>query len=92
MSRRAWATNEITKILNATIGATDPVGDSSIDPTIEDNLKTLIDITNWCMDGLYSAARFRKSHYRSMADIGERAYASLLEYKDWINGVENELK
>ena len=89
---RKWETNEITKLIDAMVGCTDPVGDSATDKTIEDNLKTLIDVTNWCLDGLYSAARFRKSQYRSMSDIGERAYASLLEYKDWTTAIEEELK
>lgn len=91
MNERKFEVNEITKILNMMIGGTEPYGDSSIDERIEINVKTLIDVINWCLDGIYYAARHRKSQYKSMMDIGERAYAALLEWKEWIAAVEEEL-
>ena len=83
--------NEITKMVDLMIGRTDPAGDSAIDHEREENLKKLIDLVNWCLDGVYDAARHRKSFEGSVRDIGERAYSSLLEWKEWISGIEEEL-
>lgn len=91
MGERTFETNEITKLMNVMIGGTEPYADSAIDEKIDSNLRTLIDVINWCLDGMYDAARYRKSEYRSARDIGERAYASLLQWKDWITAVEEEL-
>lgn len=91
MGERTFETNEITKLMNVMIGGTEPYADSAIDEKIDSNLRTLIDVINWCLDGMYDAARYRKSEYRSAMDIGERAYASLLQWKEWIEGVEEEL-
>ena len=83
--------DEITKMVDLMIGRTDPAGDSAIDHDREENLKKLIDLVDWCFDGMYDAARHRKSFERSVRDIGERAYAAMLEWKEWISGVEEEL-
>lgn len=88
---RKFECKEITKVIDALIGATDPVADSTIDREINENLMTLIDVTNWCLDGIYSAASNRKSPYGSQRDVGERAYAALLEYGEWIKQTEEEL-
>ena len=86
-----FTSQEITKLIDTLVGNTFPEGDSTIDPQREENLMKLIDVINWCLNGVYDAARARKSPYSSMNKIGERAYASLLEWKDWIAGVEEEL-
>ena len=91
MNKRTFDTNEITKLLSVMIGGTEPYADSAIDEGIENNVKTLIDVINWCFDGMYYAARHRKSEYQSAREIGERAYAALLEWKNWLAGVEEEL-
>lgn len=91
MMERTFEANEITKLMNVMIGGTEPYADSAIDMKVDSNLRTLIDVINWCLDGMYDAARHRKSEYRSQIDIGERAYASLLQWKDWITAVEEEL-
>lgn len=83
--------NEIEKLLDAMIGETCPVADSEIDRQINENLMVLIDVINWCLDGVYSAASYRKSLYGSQMVVGERAYAAMLEWKDWLGNVENEL-
>ena len=76
---------EITKIMDALIGATTAVGDSHEDEIIEKNLKTLIDVINWCMDGLADSARTRHNYQGSMRDVGERAFSAMCEYRDWLN-------
>lgn len=88
---REFDTREITKLLNLLVGDTEPVADSALDHQIEDNVKVLIDVVNWCLDGLYDTARHRKSDYGSQRDVGERAYAALLEWEEWLRGVEEEL-
>lgn len=83
--------NEIEKLLDVLIGNTEPVADSAIDEKINENLMLLIDTVNWCLDGVYDAARHRKSSYGSQRSVGERAYAAMLEWKEWLENVENEL-
>lgn len=82
---------EICKLLDIVIGPTEPVADSAIDVEREENLKTLIDIGNWVLDGLYYAAQHRKDQYYSSSIVGERAYVTMLEWKDWLAEKEDEL-
>lgn len=87
---RKWNYAEVTKILNALIGMTEPTADSALDEVVAENLKMLIDVVNWCLDGMYYSAGYRKSPFGSARAIGERAYAAMLEWKDWIEKVEEE--
>ena len=84
-------TKTITEVLDRLIGKTDPVADSNIDRERKENLKTLIDVTNWCLDGMYSAASNRHSPYGSQRDVGELAYSAMLQLKDWLQSCEDEL-
>lgn len=86
-----WESREIVKIVDALIGSTEPVADSAIDEKVDRNLMVLIDVINWCLDGVYDAARCRHSPYGSQRDVGERAYAAMLEWKEWISDIEKEL-
>ena len=80
-----FTSREITKVLGKLIGGTTAVGDSAIDREIEENLKTLIDVINWCMDGLADSASTRHNYQGSMRDVGERAFSAMCEYRDWLN-------
>lgn len=82
---------EICKLLEIVVGETEPVGYSAIDSTRKENLKTLIDIGNWVLDGLYFAAEHRKDLSYSSRTVGERAYAAMLEWKEWLTKKEEEL-
>lgn len=84
MSNR-FTSREITKVLDTLIGGTTAVGDSAIDHDIEENLKTLIDVVNWCLDGIADSAYTRHNYQGSMRDIGERAFSAMCEYRDWLN-------
>lgn len=86
-----FESREITKVLDALIGKTSPVADSCIDMQRNENLMVLIDVINWCLDGVYDAASNRKSPYGSQRVVGERAYAAMLEWKEWLENIENEL-
>lgn len=87
---RKWNYDEIIKILNALIGMTEPTADSAIDEDVAENLRVLLGVVNWCLDGVYCSARYRKSEYGSASAIGEWAYAAMLEWRDWIDRVEEE--
>jgi len=86
----AFSDREITKVLNAMIGPTDAEGDSAVDAVRLDSLRTLIDVTNWCLDGLLYATKTRHRQEASMREIGETAFSALLEIKQWIQEVEEE--
>lgn len=90
MSKKLSAT-EIYNLLDILIGLTEPQGDTAIDDRVEQNLKILIDVGNWVLDGLYYTARHRKDPWYSSKTIGEQAYAAMLEWKEWLAEKEQEL-
>ena len=90
MNNRLTA-NEITRLLNALIGHVIPVAESDADREINENLMTMIDVVNWLLGYIYDAASCRKSPYGSARDVGERAYAALLDWEKWLAEVEEEL-
>lgn len=75
---------EIIKLLWILIGTTEAVGDSAIDNKVEINLKTLIDVANWCMDGVSQSASTRHRPEYSMRKVGERAFSALCEWEEWL--------
>lgn len=81
----------ICGLLDILIGPTEPWADSAIDVEREENLKTLIDIGDWVLNELYYAAEHRKDPYYSSSKIGERAYSTMIEWKDWLAEMEEEL-
>ena len=90
MTRR-FETNEIVKLLDALIGDAEAVGETNEDERRLDNLKTLIDVTNWCLDGLNfaMASGWGRPEY-SMAKISYTAQRALDEYGKWIAEVLEE--
>ena len=83
-----FESKEITKLLNVLIGNVEAVGETNEDNHRLDNLKTLIDVTNWCLDGLLFAM---DSGYgrpeSSMAEISYIAQCALDEYRTWITDI-----
>lgn len=88
---RIFETGEITKLLDVLIGKTEAVGETNQDERRLDNLKTLIDVTNWCLDGLQfaMASGYGRPEY-SMAEISYTAQCALDEYGRWIADVLDE--
>ena len=82
---------EICKLLDIIIGETEPIADSAVDPIRAENLKTLIDIGDWVLDGLLYAAEHHKDPYYSSQTIGETAYAAMIEWKEWLEQKKEEL-
>ena len=76
---------EIIKVLDTLIGPTEAIGDSAADHAIEHNLMILIDIVNWCLDGVSDSASTRHRFEGSMRDVGERAFAALDEWRNWLD-------
>lgn len=87
MARR-FETSEITKLLSMLIGEVEAVGETNADERRLDNLKTLIDVTNWCLDRLeYAmASGYGRPEY-SMKEISYMAQCALDEYGRWITEV-----
>ena len=90
MTRR-FETSEITKLLDMLIGEVEATGETNADERRLDNLKTLIDVTNWCLDGLEfaMASGYGRPEY-SMKEISYTAQCALDEYGKWIADVLEE--
>lgn len=88
---RTFETKEITKLLNMMIGDVEAVGETNEDNRRLDNLKTLIDVTNWCLNGLQfaMASGYGRPEY-SMAKISYTTQCALDEYGKWIADVLDE--
>lgn len=80
---------EIIYIVDKLIGTTTAVGDSASDEIIDKNLRNLIDIVNWALDGIADSAKTRHRWEASMRNTGERAFSALCEWKDWIDATIN---
>lgn len=78
---------EIIKLLDNLIGATEAVGDSAQDEQIEKNLMTLIDVTNWCLDGVFQSSATCGRIEDSMRRVGWRAKSALFEWESWLEGL-----
>lgn len=83
---------ETIKVLDVLIGRTEAVGDSWEDEKIEKNLMTLIDVTNWCLDGVYQSSSTMDRTEYSMRIVGSRAYRALLDYKKWLDEILDEVE
>lgn len=83
MSKRLTS-QELINLVDNLIGPTEASGLHDVDKQIEKNVMTLIDLTNWCLDGLLMATKTRHSFCASEREIGERAFSALCEYCDWL--------
>lgn len=88
---RMFEAHEITKLLDVLIGKVEAVGETNEDERRLDNLKTLIDVTNWCLDGLQfaMASGYGRPEY-SMVEIGWTAQRALDYYNRWTADVLEE--
>ncbi len=82
--KQKLTSEEIIKVLDTLIGPTEAIGDSAADHVIEHNLMTLIDVVNWCLDGISYSASTRHRFEKSMRDIGERAFSAMDEWREWL--------
>ena len=75
---------EIIKLLDELIGDTTAIGSEGHDKNALKNLKTLIDVTNWCLDGVSQSAYTRHHVAHSMRVTGETAFGALAEWREWL--------
>ena len=81
---------EIIKLLDILIGQTEAVGETNADEVILENLKTLIDVTNWCIDGIHQSSGTVGRPEASMHKIGWTAQCALDDYRVWLTAVLKE--
>lgn len=81
---------EIIKVLDNLIGQTEAVGDSNVDERRHERLKVLIDVTNWCLDGVQFASSACGRPEGSMHKIGWDAKCALDEWHTWLGEVLSE--
>lgn len=87
--RHAMDSDEICKLLDCLIGYTEPVGETNADRTRLHNLKKLIDVVNYCLDGVKRSAEVIGYEY-SVIENKMTAQSALTEWRDWINEVIQE--
>ena len=76
--------SEIIKLLKTLVGPVEAVGETNADKVHLDNLKTLIDITNWCLDTIALVSYAVNRQEKSMFDIGWTASCALDQYYSWL--------
>lgn len=76
---------EIIKLLDILIGRVEATGNEVADEQIEKNLMKLIDIVNDCLDSVMFAAETRHNLEYSSRRIGERAFAAMAEWNEWLS-------
>lgn len=80
---------EIIKLLDILIGRVEATGNEFADGQIEKNLMKLIDVVNDCLNSVMFAAETRHSLEDSERRIGERAFAAMAEWNEWLSGQVN---
>ena len=82
---RKLSNNEICNLNEVLIGGTEPIGETNYDLEVENNLMRLIDLGDWVLDGLYFAAQYHNRTEYSMKQVGERAKAAMMDWRDWLS-------
>ena len=85
---KQFESKEIIKLLNILIGETEAIGETYEDERRLANLQKLIEVTDWCLDGIQYAmfSGVDRPEY-SMRLISEQARNVLNDYKVWIGDV-----
>lgn len=78
--------NEIIKVLEILIGDTEAIGETNHDEKALENLKTLIDVTNWCLDGIYTNQQ-KEGYEYSICKARFTAQCCLQEYIEWLKDI-----
>ena len=75
---------EIIKLLEILIGDTEAIGETNHDEKALENLKTLIDVTNWCLDGIMQSSETCGAVEYSKHLVGFHARCAIEEYMRWL--------
>ena len=89
---RVFESKEIIKLLDHLIGNTIAVGESNADEKALENLKVLIDVTNWCLDGVHQSSETVGRPEWSMNLVGFTAKGALDDYRVWLNELCDEVE
>lgn len=89
---RKLSCSEICNLNEIMIGGTEPIGETNYDQEVENNLMRLIDLGDWVLDGLYFAAQYHNRAEYSMKQVGERAKAAMMEWRDGLSLRLDELE
>lgn len=76
--------NEIISVLDALIGRTTACGESNADERYTENLKTLIDVIDWCLCEVQLSAMNVNSYEWSVKHNAELARNSMVDWKNWL--------
>lgn len=80
----------IIEVLDTLIGATEPIGDTWADEKRMENLKKLVDVTNWCLDGFLRVKETPCMGERSISDVKFLAQGAMQEWRDWLTEILGE--
>lgn len=81
----------IIRVLDSLIGNTFAVGQTEIDSIRNDNLKTLVEVTNWCIDSVRDSYELNSNEIEfSVRSNGKIAEKALREWRKGINKVLND--
>ncbi len=75
---------EITKLLDILVGDVEPIGETYYDEKVLENLKTLIDVTNWCLEWVANARDYIICAESSMNKVGFTAQCTMQEWAEWL--------
>lgn len=73
---------EITKVLDVLIGETTATGESDYDERVYNNLLTLLNVTDWCIEKIMESSETAESEEYPMRDIGMCAKTGLRQILD----------
>lgn len=91
MTNDNLSATEIIRLLERLIGTTEAVGDTYADEKAMRNLETLIDVTLWCIDGIYQSSETADRPEDSMHRIGFKAKCTLDDLRMWINDMFEDI-
>ena len=83
---RKFNGTDIVCLIDALVGDTVPIGETNADNKRLDNLKTLIDVCNWCLDGVWEVAEVEGYEY-SVKKAKMTAMGALMEWNEWLKEV-----
>lgn len=83
---------EIIKLLDILIGNTEAIGETNADEEALGNLKVLIDVTNWCLDGILHSSETSGAVEYSRHLVGFHAKCAMEEYMRWLEEIWAERK
>lgn len=76
--------NEIIKLLDVLVGSTEPIGETNYDENVAENLKVVIDICDWCFDGVLYARDYIGRPEASMHKVGFNAQCAMQDWQKWL--------